>query len=181
MPTEVSIRQVENLKSLFLEASILIATDFRGMSVSQMVGLRRSLRASGGGYRVVKNTLAKVAADEIDRPAIKEILDGPAGLVLTVGDPVNVAKALVEHIRVERLTMAVGKAVMGVEVLSEERVLELAALPPMDQLLSKMLGQMNAPISGLVTVLDGPVRGLVTVLQGHIKQSIGEESGVVDD
>lgn len=181
MPTEVSTRQIENLKSLFSEASILIATDFRGMSVGQMVGLRRSLKTSGGGYRVVKNTLAKLAADEIDRPAIKEILNGPAGLVVTVGDPVNVAKALVEHIRVERLDMTVGKAVLGVQVLSEERVLELAALPPMDELLSKMLGQMNAPISGLVTVLEGPVRGLVTVLQRHVKQSIGEESGVADE
>ena len=63
MPTERSVKQVEELKDLFSDASLLIATDFRGMSVVQMVGLRRALRVGGGRYRVVKSTLARLAAD----------------------------------------------------------------------------------------------------------------------
>ena len=72
--------------------------------------------------------------------------------------------------------MGVGRAVLGAEIISEDRVRQLAALPPRQELISRLLGQMNAPIAGLVTVLSGPVRGLVTVLQRHAEQLGGEPS-----
>jgi len=162
------------VKELFSDASLLIATDFRGMSVGQMVGLRRALRASGGRYRVVKSTLARLAAEGAARPAIKEILEGPVGLVITDEDPVATARSLIDHLRNQRLEMGVGRAVLGAEIISEDRVRQLAALPPRQELISRLLGQMNAPIAGLVTVLSGPVRGLVTVLQRHAEQLGGE-------
>ena len=54
--------------------------------------------------------------------------------------------------------------------ITAQQVTALAALPPRDQLLAKLLGQMNAPITGLVTVLSGPVRGLATVLKRRAEQ-----------
>ena len=173
MPTERNAREVKALTDRFSSASIVISTNFRGLGVRTMDKFRRALRKGGARYRITKNTLALIAADEAERPEIKEIVDGPSGYVMTEGDPGAAAKALMDHIRAERLDMTVRGAVLGRDVLDAARFETFASLPSRDELLSRVLGQMNAPITGLVTVLSGPVRALATVLQRHIDQ-VGE-------
>ena len=175
MPTERSIKEVETLVEKFSSASIVIATNHRGMPVQSMDRLRRSLREKGALYRITKNTLARIAADDAGRPEIKEIVEGPCGYVTTEGDAAVAASALMTTIRAGRFNMTVVGAVLGREVLSVERFETLASLPGRDVLLARLLGQMNGPIAGLVTVLSGPVRGLATVLQRHIEQAGGAE------
>lgn len=178
MPTERSIKEVETLVESFTGASIVIATNYGGMPVQSMVRFRRSLREKGAQYRITKNTLARIAADNAGRPEIKEIVEGPCGYVTTEGDAVVAASTLMSSIRAERLSMTVVGAVLGREVLSVERFETLASLPGRDVLLARLMGQMNAPITGLVTVLSGPIRALAIVLQRHIEQVGGaEESG----
>ena len=170
MPTERNVKEVEALTERFSNASIVITTDFRGISVQRMDRFRRSLREKDAQYRITKNTLARIAAENAGRPEIKEIVEGPCGYVMTEGDAVAAAAALMTSIRTERLSMTVVGAVLGREVLSPERVETLASLPGREQLLSMVLAQMNAPITGLVTVLSGPIRALATVLQRHVEQ-----------
>jgi len=178
MPTERNIREIETLVEKFSNASIVIATNYSGMAVQSMDRFRRSLREKGAQYRVTKNTLARIAADSAGRPEIKEIVEGPCGYVPTEGDAVAAASALVSSIRAERLSMTVVGAVLGREVLSVGRFETLASLPGRDVLLARLMGQMNAPITGLVTVLSGPIRALATVLQRHIEQVGGAEESV---
>ena len=178
MPTERNIREVEALVERFSNASIVISTNYSGMAVQSMDRFRRSLREKGAQYRITKNTLARIAADSAGRPEIKEIVEGPCGYVTTEGDAVAAASALVSSIRAERLSMTVVGAVLGREVLSVGRFETLASLPGRDVLLARLMGQMNAPITGLVTVLSGPIRALATVLQRHIEQVGGAEEAV---
>ncbi len=175
MPTERNAREIEVLTDKFSSASIVISTDFRGLGVRAMDRFRRALRKGSARYRITKNTLALIAADRAERPEIKEIVDGPSGYVMTEGDPAEAAKALMDHIRAERLDMTVRGAVLGSDVLDAARFETFAALPSREELMSRVLGQMNAPIAGLVTVLSGPVRALATVLQRHVDQIGGAE------
>lgn len=165
MPTERSVAEVEELKALFTEASVLISTDYRGMNVTAMNLMRRALRNGGIKYRISKNTLAMIAADEISRPEIKKLIVGPVGWVYTDSDASAAAKSLVDHIEAERLDMVIHGALMGDQMLSREQVEALARLPGREQLLAMLFAQMNAPVAGLATVLTGSIRGLATVLQ----------------
>ncbi|MCH7738778.1 MAG: 50S ribosomal protein L10 [Chloroflexi bacterium] len=175
MPTERSVAEVEELKALFTEASLLISTDYRGMNVAAMNLFRRALRNGGIKYRISKNTLASIAADEIGRPEIKDLVVGPVGWVYTDADPSTAAKSLVDHIQAERLDMVIHGALMGDQMLSREQVEALARLPGREQLLAMLFSQMNAPVAGLATVLAGSIRGLATVLQ-----RISELEGAAD-
>ena len=170
MPTEKKIQSVERIKNWLQNATIVIATDPTGMGVSEMTDLRRTLRESGIEYRVIKNTLAHLAADAAGTPWVKEILEGPTGIVLGYGDASEPAKVLDGYIRANRSPLAVKKAAYEERVLSAEQVRILATLPPKDVLIAQLMGQLSAPIQGLAGVLNGPVGGFARALQGLADQ-----------
>jgi large subunit ribosomal protein L10 len=165
MPTTRSVSEVEDLKTLFTDARVLISTDYRGLSVTEMNALRAALRKNGARYRISKNTLSRLAADEIGKPEMKDLIDGPVGWVYTMDDPSGAAKSLVEHLDDARVEMEIRGALMDGNILTTAQLVALAKLPSRDVLLAMLMGQMNAPVRGLATVLAGPVRGLAVVLQ----------------
>ena len=170
MPTEAKRQTVDELAEKFARSTIVIATDFTGLNVNQITEMRRQLRARDVEYRVVKNRIAAIAADASGVEAFRGIIDGSTGLVFGYGEPVDAAKALDEFARQSRSTLRIRQGVMDGAPITAQQVTALAALPPRDQLLAKLLGQMNAPITGLVTVLSGPIRGLATVLKRRAEQ-----------
>ncbi|MCX8250624.1 MAG: 50S ribosomal protein L10 [Dehalococcoidia bacterium] len=170
MPTDKAVAEVEELKSVLSEAKLIISTDYRGLNVTEMSALRRTIRESGGTYRVAKNTLVKIASNEIGRPEISEIIVGPTGFVLSTDDPVGPARALMTHIQENRLDIVVNGAYLEGTLVDADRVKYLSSLPSREELIGKVLGQMNAPIANLVGVLSGTLRGLMTVLQAHLDQ-----------
>jgi large subunit ribosomal protein L10 len=179
MPTNKSVAEVEELKAVLAEAKLIISTDYRGLTVTELSALRRAIRESGGTYRVAKNTLVKIASNEIDRPEIAEIVVGPTGFVMSTDDPVAPARALMNHIDENRLEVVINGAYLEGRVLDADRVRHLSSLPGRDELIAKLLGQMNAPIANLAGVLSGTLRGLLTVIQAHIDQ--GGNLGVVEE
>ena len=165
MPTPKKISQVEDIKSRLSRSSIAIATGYQGMSASNMTDLRARLREQGIEYRVIKNTLALRAASELGNEGVDRVLLGPTAIAFGYGDATEAAKGLNGYIVTSRLPLVIHGAVMDGQVLSGDQVVILATLPPRDELLARLLGQMQAPITGLATVLSAPLRGLVTVLQ----------------
>jgi len=153
------------------QCTVAITTDYTGLSVEAMNALRRDLREKGVQFRVVKNTLTYLAADAAGQPAFKEIVEGPTGIAFGYGDPVEPAKALAEYVRSTRSPLKIRGGIMDGRVLSSGDVVALAALPSKEDLVARLLGQLQAPISGLVTVLNGPISGLARVLQAHIDKS----------
>lgn len=175
MPTEAKVATVADLADRIKRSSIVIGTDFTGLNVNQITELRRQLRVAGVEYKVVKNRLAAIAADEADTAQFKEILEGATGVVFGYDDVVTAAKAVDDYVKQMRVDLKIRKGLMNGDVLSSAQVSALAALPPREQLIAMLLGQMNAPISGLVRVLNGTIRGLAIVLQRRAEQ-LGAEA-----
>jgi large subunit ribosomal protein L10 len=175
MPTEEKDAAIADLQDRMSRSSIAIATDFSGLGVNEVTELRKQLRANGVEYKVVKNRLAKIAAERAGIDSFKEILEGATGIVFGYDDVVAAAKALDEYVKQTRAELKIRNGVMDGAVISPAQVSALAALPPKDQLVAKLLGQMNAPIAGLVHVLNGTISGLAVVLQRRAEQ-LGAEA-----
>ncbi len=101
---------------------------------------------------------------ELGQEEIGSVLQGPTGMAFGYGDAVVVAKAINSYITTTRSPLTIYGAMMDGNVLTSDQVKSLALLPPKDELLARLIGQMQAPIVGLVNVLSGPARSLVTVL-----------------
>ena len=151
------------------ECTVAISTDYTGLSVSAMTELRRSLREKNVQFRIVKNTLAYRAADAAGRPAFKEIVDGPTAFAFSNGEPVDPAKALVDFIRTTRSPLKIRGGILGDRVLTLEEVNNLATLPSKEELIARLMGQLNAPAAGFVYVLNANIAGLARLLQRHVE------------
>lgn len=168
MPTQAKADAVSELADKFGRSAIVITTDYSGLPVSEMTALRRALREAGVEYRVVKNTLAYLAADAAGRPAIKEAIEGPTGIALGYGEPTDPARALSGFIRSTRSSLKLRGGELDGKTLTEADVNRLATMPARDELIAQLLMRMNGPIAGLVNVLNGPIAGLARVLQGRV-------------
>lgn len=175
LPTDRKIQAVQDMTDWLDGATIVISTNYAGLPVTDMTSLRRALREKEVRYKVVKNTLAYIAADNVGRPELKEIIQGPSAIAFGYGEPTDPAKALSEFIRETRSPLEIRGAVLDGRVLDSAQVEQLASLPSRDELVAQMLSRMQSPISGLVNVLNGPIAGLARVLQGRIDQ-IQEQS-----
>lgn len=170
MPTEAKEAAVADLVDRMTRSSIAIATDFSGLSVNQVTQLRKQLREFGAEYKVVKNRIALIAAQQSGQDSFKEIVEGSTGIVFGYGDVVAAAKGVDAYVKDTRIELTIRNGIMNGAVISAAQISALAALPPRDELVAKLLGQMNAPISGLVRVLNGTISGLAIVLQRRAEQ-----------
>jgi len=168
MPTDKGRAAVAEMKDIFEASTLVIAAEYSGVDVVGMTGLRQELRTNGARFKVVKNTYARIAADEAGRSDLKDVMTGPIGFVVSDGDPAAAAKAFVKYSSDNHLPINIIGGMLDAVVLSADRVNYLAKLPSKDELIAKMLGSMNSPITGLVMVMSGPVRALATVLQRHV-------------
>ena len=181
MPTQAKREQVEAIRDWIERCSITIATDYTGLDVAEMTRLRRALREGGVEYRVVKNSLAHLAADGSGKPDVKGIVEGPTALAFGYDDPLIPAKVLVGFINANRSQLKVRGGVMGESVLTAEQISELAALPSKEELLARLLGQLNGPIAALAYVLNAPIAGLARVMHRRVELEHGEDTSVEED
>jgi large subunit ribosomal protein L10 len=159
------IQQVEELESYLKDNSIIIGTNYRGLDVQEMQGLRRALRASNASYKVVKNRLLSIAASNIEGNKITEIVDGPTGLVTSDAEPASVAKALNDYINENQLDIKILGALIDGAVIDAEQISVLAKLPSREVVLSQLLGDLNAPSQSLVSVLKSALTKLVNTIE----------------
>ena len=175
MPTQQKVDRVQDIKARLERSTIAVTTSYAGISVNQMTDLRRAMRAAGVDFTIVKNTLLFLAADEAQKPSLKEIIQGPTAIALGYEDPVTAAKAVADYIRTGESSLAILGAIMGDGgPMSPSEVTRLASLPPKDQLLAQLLGIMQAPIARLLGVLNGPLQALDNVLQARVTQMEAE-------
>ncbi len=170
MPTDAKRENVADLADRIKRSTIAIATDFSGLGVNQLTELRRRLREGGVEYRVVKNRLAALAATEAGVEGFRELLEGVTGIVFGYGEPEAAAKAVDQYVKQTRSPLRIRNGIMDGELLTPAQVNAIAVLPSKQELLARLLAQLNAPAAGLVNVLSGPIRGLAIVLQRHADQ-----------
>jgi len=159
MPKAQKIEAVERLKGEFRESQAALLTSFRGLKVAEMTELRRSLAASQTDFKVVKNTLAKIAAKDIGLEDLLPLLEGSTAIAFVKGDPVTAAKGLDEISRKYPALVLKGGLLTG-RVLSAERAAALAHVAPREVLLAQIAGAFQAPLSKLAALLQAPVRSL---------------------
>ncbi len=166
---------IESLQDVFAKCSIGILTDYRGLATPEMTTLRRRLQESGSEYRVVKNTLARFAAERAGRDDLVSSFEGPVAIAFGYGDITTPAKALADHIRDAReSSISIKGGFLGDRLLTVDDVMTLSTLPSREILLARVLGQMKSPVSALIGCLTTPIRGLIGVLQARIQQLEGE-------
>jgi len=171
LPTQQKIDRVQDIKDRLERSSIVMTASYGGIPVNQMVELRRAMRASGVEFTIVKNTLLALAADEAQKPQLKEIVNGPTAIAFGYNDPVEAAKAMADYIRTGGSSLAVLGAIMGDEAaMSPSEFTRLAALPPKSVLLAMLLGQMQSPLARLLTIMNGPLQSMGNVLQARVRQ-----------
>ena len=151
---------VEKLKS----SKAVVFSDYKGLNVKDMTTLRRDLRAEGVDLQVLKKTLMQIALKDAGIEMDVKKLEGQIAIAVSSRDEVAAAKIIAKLAKVnENLKIAGG--ILGTKELSAEEVNALAKLPSKEELLAKLVGTLNAPVSGFVNVLAGNMRGLVTVLK----------------
>jgi large subunit ribosomal protein L10 len=154
---------ITELKGLLGDAHAAVLTDFRGMTVAEMTELRGLLRKHAVQYRVVKNTLARIAVQDGTLRELSPYLEGPTAVAVSRKDPVAPAKVLAGWARGREKFKIKGGVVEG-RIVSAADVMALADLPPREVLLGRVAGVLQAPIQGLVTVLSASLRGLAVAL-----------------
>ena len=169
-------RLVEELTRRLTSAEALLVADYRGMTNSQLAGLRIELINHGAKLTVVKNTLTRRAAESAGANALLALLDGPTAIAFVEadGNPVGVAKALSDAARDTKILTLRGGILSGNPITGEE-IQRLAKLPPLDVLQAQLVGVIVAPLTQLVAVLNAPLQNLVGLIDARITQL--EEGG----
>jgi large subunit ribosomal protein L10 len=172
MPKPEKVQAVENLKAAFGTAKGIVLADYTGLTVDEANQLRRRCREAGVGYRVVKNTLARIAVKEAEIPGLEEYFDGMVAVAMSEEDSTAPARVLADFRReFQKLTFR-GGYIEG-RVFSSEQIREIAILPPREGLLARVIGAVNAPMGQIVWTLEGLLRDLITVIDQVSKQGEG--------
>ncbi len=151
----------------------IILTDYRGLSTAQLTELRRRLRADGGRFQVVKNTLFKRALDQVGIPIPEDQIRDTVAVGYCLDEVPPVAKTLTDFAKETDVLVIKGALISGTFV-DAERVKELASLPPREILLGQVVGAIQGPMSSLVSTITAPMRELVQVLKARSEQEAGQ-------
>ena len=171
MPTEAKQATVAELKNELSKAKATIVADYRGLTVHDITAVRRSLRGEGITYRVVKNRLARIAAQEAGTGELSELLSGPSAIAMGSGDEVALARAFLEAIRPFR-TVAIRGAVLNGKRVDADAVTRLATLPSREVLLAQLAGGMASPMASMASLFAAPLRNL-----GYALAQLAEQKG----
>ncbi|SRR5258708_2037604 len=163
-------KQLAELKETLAKSKGVIVSGFTGMTVSQDYELRKQVRAAGGKYRVVKNTLAEIASEGTPAEGALKGLSGPTALSFTEGDPVSLAKALTTYAKTNPAFVFKAGMVEG-RVVAIHEIAQLATLPSKEELISKLLFLLNAPAQRLATVVNAVNRNLAVVVDQAVKEN----------
>ena len=179
-PEKVAI--VADVRNRLESSDAVLFTEYRGLNVSEMAELRAALSPVGATYKIYKNTLARVAARELDLD-IEDHLLGPTGLTFVEGDPAIVAKVLDSYQKSHDVFVIKG-GLLGDVMITPDGVKKLASLPSREEMIANLGGLMQAPMAQMAGALAAPLRefgGLLAALQqkfAGLVRSLRDQGGV---
>jgi large subunit ribosomal protein L10 len=164
MPKQNKIDAVAEITADLKAADIYYFVDYRGLTFAEATELRKRLRKVDTDFRVVKNTLGKIAAKNAGVDGLDELLAGPTAIAYVHGDPAKAAKTIQDFIREKKKAPMIRGGKLQRSMLTATDVEAIASLPSREQLIAQVVGAIASPLVGLANVLIGPIRGLVVVL-----------------
>lgn len=150
---------VENIKN----SKSVVFANFQGLKVSESEELRNKCREQGIAYVASKKTFVKRALKDLDLDVDTKAYNGAVAAIFGLEDEVAAAQVIANFAKDHEVVDIFGGVLEGAYI-DAAKVKELSKLPSKDELLAKMVGSLNAPVSGFVNVLAGNLRGLATVL-----------------
>ena len=168
-PRPEKVSTVEEIAAKLGQAQAVFVSEYRGLNVKQLAGVRNALRPTGAEHVVYKNTLARIAVREVGLDGLEEILVGPTALTFVTGDVAGAAKALRESSRTNP-SLVVKGGVLGGVALSADDVNALADLPSREELLAQIAGAFQAPLVKTAGLLSALPRKFAYGLQALIEK-----------
>ena len=166
--------KVAELKDLLSSSKGAVLVDYCGLTVAEDTELRSKMREAGVKYMVAKNTFIRIAAKEAGVEGLDSYLEHNTAVAFSAEDPVAPAKILNDFSK-DHKALEIKAGILDGKVIALDEVKALAELPSRDELLAKLVGSMQAPISGLVNVLQGTFRNFVYTLEA-VRQKKEQES-----
>lgn len=179
MPTKAKAQTIDELTELLASAKLIVLTDYRGLNVADLQGLRRTLRPIDGEFRIAKNTLTRIAAANAGIDGLEPVLEGPLALGVANGDIVGFAKAINDFVRTSRVLTIKG-GVLEKRLITAGQVEGISSLPTREVLQATLLGVFKAPMRNTVSVFSAPSRSLAYVLNARAEQLGGGEAMAAD-
>ncbi|RLE39038.1 50S ribosomal protein L10 [Candidatus Acetothermia bacterium] len=164
MPTQAKIEEVNRLKDMFERASALVLADYRGLTANEMVELRERFTKSGLEFRVVKDTLARIAAEQAGLKGLADLFTGPVGVAVGYDDPVLAFKLAEECRKTYTPRYNLKGGVFQGEIVPEEEIERYSKLPSREELLAKLAMLLQSPMRALAVMLKAKIRELAVVL-----------------
>jgi large subunit ribosomal protein L10 len=156
---------VKELNEVFQKATAAVLADYQGIDAPSITELRSTMRNSSVEFRVIKNTLAKLAAKNTPFEGLDANFKGPVSVLLSFDDPVAPAKVLADCRKADaKKTPKVICGMVEGKVISADEVKALADLPSREQLLSQMLSVFQGPTTNFAGVFSSLLRKLVGTL-----------------
>ncbi len=159
---------VQNLRKGLGDSSVLVVTTQSGMTVSEAAELRAKMREAGASFKVVKNTLAKIAIKDTKYEKVSDLLKGPIALAYS-SDPIAATKVAVDYAKANEKLQLVG-GIMDERLMEVADVKKLASLPSLDELRAKIAGIIMMPATQIATLIREPAAGIARVLQARSQQ-----------
>ena len=164
MPTEAKRETIDDLRAELDASRAMIVSEYRGLTVKEISEIRRALRKQNVTYRVVKNRLMRIAAqDNAAADALTPLLVGPTAIAFGT-DEAATAKAVLDATRPYKIVKITG-GVLGSRAIDASSVSKLAALPSREVLLAEALGAIVAPMSTVAGLFDAPLRDVAGLVQ----------------
>jgi len=167
---------LQELVDKFGRSKSVVFSDYRGLDVASVSDLRTKLREKDAETKVAKKTLIKLAAKESNIGELgDDVLAGPVSATFSYEDEMAGLKVLFNFSKQNENLKLLGGVING-EVVSAEEIIQLAKLPGREELLAKLIGSMNAPVSGFVGILGNLLGGFVRVLNAYKETLPAEEA-----
>ena len=162
-------QSVQDITEKLQKSVTAVITDYRGLNVAQATKLRNELRGANIEYKVLKNTLTKIAAKNVGLEGLDQYLEGPTAIAFGIEDPVAPAKILSKFAK-DNKDLEIKGGILEGKVVSLDQIKALADLPSREELLAQVLRGIQSPLTGMANVLAGPLRNMANVLEAVRKE-----------
>jgi len=177
VPTPEKQAIIDEIKGKLSSTQITILTEFQGLKVAEVTELRKLLHKADIDYKVYKNTLIGLAAEQLGITGLDKYLTGTTALAFGKKDDLTAPSKTLKDFSIRHQNLKVKAGILGSKAISADDVNSLVNLPPKEYIISMVLGGMQAPIMKLMGVLQAPLRDFVSVLKNLAdKRGAGEST-----